>query len=91
VREVRLHHGRHTAATVLLSEGVHPRVVMEVDRPVPDADHDGQLQPRHVWLRPRSRRPDGQHAVEPAGTVMCSSGHAGTKDDADRPPDGSRA
>ncbi len=30
VREVRLCDGRHTAATLLLSEGVHPRVVMEV-------------------------------------------------------------
>ena len=30
VREVRLHDGRHTAATLLLSERVHPRVVMEV-------------------------------------------------------------
>jgi integrase len=30
VREIRLHDGRHTAATLLLSEGVHPRVVMEV-------------------------------------------------------------
>jgi integrase len=30
VRHVRLHDGRHTAATVLLSEGVHPRVVMEL-------------------------------------------------------------
>jgi integrase len=30
VREVRLHDARHTAATLLLSEGVHPRVVMEV-------------------------------------------------------------
>jgi len=30
VREVRLHDGRHTAATLLPSEGVHPRVVMEV-------------------------------------------------------------
>lgn len=30
VREVRLHDGRHTAATLLLSAGVHPRVVMEV-------------------------------------------------------------
>ena len=30
VRYVRLHDGRHTAATLLLSEGVHPRVVMEV-------------------------------------------------------------
>jgi integrase len=29
VREVRLHDGRHTAAT-LLFEGVHPRLVMEV-------------------------------------------------------------
>jgi len=28
VRHVRLHDGRHTAATLLLSEGVHPRVVM---------------------------------------------------------------
>src|SRR3954453_1185291 len=30
VRDIRLHDGRHTAATLLLSEGVHPRVVMEV-------------------------------------------------------------
>jgi integrase len=30
VRGVRLHDGRHTAATLLLSEGVHPRVVMEL-------------------------------------------------------------
>ena len=30
MRNVRLHDGRHTAATLLLSEGVHPRVVMEV-------------------------------------------------------------
>lgn len=29
VRHVRLHDGRHTAATLLLSEGIHPRVVME--------------------------------------------------------------
>ncbi len=29
VREVRLHDGRHTAATLLLSEGAHLRVVME--------------------------------------------------------------
>ena len=30
VRTVRLHDGRHTAATLLLSAGVHPRVVMEL-------------------------------------------------------------
>jgi integrase len=29
VPEVRLHDGRHTAATLLLAEGVHSRVVME--------------------------------------------------------------
>lgn len=30
VRTVRLHDARHTAATLLLSSGVHPRVVMEL-------------------------------------------------------------
>jgi integrase len=30
VRHVRLHDGRHTAATLLLSENVHPRVLMEL-------------------------------------------------------------
>ena len=30
VRDVRLHDGRHTAATLLLSAGVHPRVVMDL-------------------------------------------------------------
>src|SRR5918997_1494109 len=30
VRHVRLHDGRHTAATLLLGENVHPRVVMEL-------------------------------------------------------------
>ena len=30
VRHVRLHDGRHTAATLLLSENVHPRVVREL-------------------------------------------------------------
>ena len=30
VRDVRLHDGRHTAATLMLTAGVHPRVVMEL-------------------------------------------------------------
>ena len=30
MRNLRLHEGRHAAATLLLSEGVHPRVVMKV-------------------------------------------------------------
>ena len=29
-RSVRLHDGRHTAATLLLEAGVHPRVVMDL-------------------------------------------------------------
>lgn len=28
VRDIRLHDARHTAATLLLSGGIHPRVVM---------------------------------------------------------------
>ena len=57
VRHVRLHDGRHTAATLLLSENVHPRVVMELP---------GHSQMRRRWtstatwcrLRP-GRRPIG--------------------------------
>jgi integrase len=30
VRHIRLHDGRHTAATLLLTAGIHPRVVMEL-------------------------------------------------------------
>jgi integrase len=30
VRSIRLHDARHTAATLLLSGGIHPRVVMEL-------------------------------------------------------------
>ena len=30
VRELRLHDLRHTCATLLLAQGVHPRVVMEI-------------------------------------------------------------
>jgi integrase len=30
IRDARVHDGRHTAATLLLEQGVHPRVVMEI-------------------------------------------------------------
>jgi integrase len=75
-REVRLHDGRHTAATLLLSEGVHPRVVMEVPghaqmRTTTDTYSHGHLQPRHACPRPRRRRPDGRCAVGTAGTVTA--------------------
>jgi integrase len=51
VRHVRLQDGRHTAATLLLSENVDPRVVMEL------LGHSQlrttmDLQPRHTGPRP---------------------------------------
>jgi integrase len=58
-REVRLHDGRHTAATLLLSEGVHPRSRHGGARPRTDADDHGHLQPRHAGPRARRRGPDG--------------------------------
>ena len=91
VREVRLHDGRHTAATLLLSEGVHPRVVMEVL---------GHAQMRtttdtysHVMpALGRRRRAHGQRTVGLIRHRMCSSGHhAGTRHDSGRPPQGRTA
>src|SRR4051812_37091122 len=48
VREVRLHDVRHTAAPLLPSEGVHPRVVVEVLRPRTGAYDHGHVEPRHA-------------------------------------------
>ncbi len=91
VREVRLHDGRHTAATLLLSEGVHPRVVMEVLGRT-DANDDGHLQPRDAGPRPRCRRAHGQRAVGLIRHRGGSSGHhAGTRNDSGRPPSGRTA
>jgi integrase len=58
VRHVRLHDGRHTAATLLLSERA-PARGHGAARPQPDAHDDGYLQPRHARPRPRGGRPDG--------------------------------
>src|SRR4051794_21965881 len=61
VRDVRLHDGRHTAATLLLSEGVHPRVVMEVLRHAQmrtTTDTYSHVMPALA----RSRRPDERPA-----------------------------
>src|SRR5215203_4629096 len=41
-------------------------------RPRTNANDHGHLQPRHARPRPRRRRPDGQCAVETAGTVKAS-------------------
>ena len=58
VREVRLDDGRHTAATLLLSAGLHPRVVMRCSATHREND-DGHLQPRRAGTGPRGGRPDG--------------------------------
>ena len=87
VREVRLHDGRHTAATLLLSEGVHPRVVMEVL---------GHAQMRTTTDTYSHVMPAlGRDAADRMGSAVeltwhrsCSSGHhAGTRDDQGRSPD----
>jgi len=92
VREVRLHDGRHTAATLLLSEGVHPRVVMEVLGHAQMRTNHGHLQPRHAGPRPRCRRAHGQRAVGLIRHRPCSSGHhGGTRNDSGRSPGGRTA
>ena len=91
VREVRLHDGRHTAATLLLSGGAPPGRDGG-PRPLADAHHDRHLQPRHARTRPGRGGPDGQGAVGLTWHRRCSSGHhAGTKDDEGRSPDGRTA
>jgi integrase len=92
VRDVRLHDGRHTAATLLLSEGVHPRVVMEVL---------GHAQMRtitdtysHVMpaLGRDAAEAHGQGAVGLTRHRCGSSGHhAGTRNESGRSPSGRTA
>ena len=53
VRHVRLHDGRHTAATLLLQRERAPARGHGAARPQPDAHDDGHLQPRHAGPRPR--------------------------------------
>jgi integrase len=86
VREVRLHDGRHTAATLLLAEGVHPRVVMEVL---------GHAQMRtttdtYSHVMPALGRDAADRWDERCGTELVpdrSSGHhVGTGDDSGRSP-----
>jgi integrase len=86
VREIRLHDGRHTAATLLLSEGVHPRVVMEVL---------GHAQMRTTTDTYSHVMPAlGRDAADRMGNALWghrhrsgSSGHhAGTRKDESRPP-----
>jgi hypothetical protein len=62
VRHVRLHDGRHTAGTLLLSENVHPRVVMALLATTRCARR-WTSQPRHAGLGARGGEPDGRPAA----------------------------
>src|SRR3954449_2954327 len=88
VRHVRLHDGRHTAATLLLSENVHPRVVMEL------LGHSQMRTTMDIYshVMPALAR----EAADRMGTLLLP-GKGGqtattpaTSDDSGRPPEGER-
>ncbi|WP_442928892.1 tyrosine-type recombinase/integrase [Modestobacter sp. VKM Ac-2984] len=81
---MRLHDGRHTAATLLLSENVHPRVVMKLL---------GHNQMRttmdifsHVMPAPAREAADRMGALLTPGVVAPTA----TRDQSGRPPNGER-
>src|SRR3954469_9085053 len=84
VRHVRLHDGRHTAATLLLSENVHPRVVMEL------LGHSQMRTTMDIYshVMPALAR----EAADRMGTLLLPSGAGptATTDDPGRPPGGER-
>src|SRR5919199_3030775 len=88
VRHVRLHDGRHTAATLLLSENVHPRVVMELL---------GHSQMRttmdiysHVMPALARQAADRMSALLLPGAVGPTATTTATRDDSGRSPEGER-
>src|SRR6195952_1603174 len=88
VRHVRLHDGRHTAATLLLSENVHPRVVMELL---------GHSQMRttmdiysHVMPALAREAADRMSALLLPGAVGPTATTTATRNESGRPPDGER-
>jgi integrase len=88
VRHVRLHDGRHTAATLLLTENVHPRVVMELL---------GHSQMRttmdiysHVMPALAREAADRMGAVLLTGKGIQTATTTATRDDAGRSPEGER-
>jgi integrase len=83
VRHVRLHDGRHTAATLLLSENVHPRVVMEL------LGHSQMRTTMDMYshVMPALAR----EAADRMGTVLLMRPTStATRDDSGRPPEGER-
>ncbi len=88
VRHVRLHDGRHTAATLLLSENVHPRVVMELL---------GHSQMRttmdiysHVMPALAREAADRMNALLLPGKGGQTATTTATRDDPGRSPEGER-
>ncbi len=88
VRHVRLHDGRHTAATLLLSENVHPRVVMELL---------GHSQMRttmdiysHVMPALAREAADRMSTLLLPGKGGQTATTSATRDESGRPPDGER-
>src|SRR5919206_2684715 len=84
VRHVRLHDGRHTAATLLLSENVHPRVVMEL------LGHSQMRTTMDIYshVMPALAR----EAADRMGTLLLTSKgiQTATRDDSGRSPEGER-
>jgi integrase len=88
VRHVRLHDGRHTAATLLLSENVHPRVVMEL------LGHSQMRTTMDIYshVMPALAR----EAADRMGTLLLpgkggqTATTTATRDDSGRPPGGER-
>ena len=56
---VRMHDLRHTAATLLLAQGVDVRTIMEVLRPLPNQPHLEHVRPRHACSTGRRCCEDG--------------------------------
>src|SRR3954447_23205334 len=88
VRHVRLHDGRHTAATLLLTENMHPRVVMELL---------GHSQMRtamdiysHVMPALAREAADRMGAVLLTSKAGLTATTTATTDDSGRPPEGER-
>lgn len=63
VRHVRLHDGRHTAATGAAERERAPAGGDGAARPQPDAHHDGHLQPRDAGPGAGGRGPDEHPAA----------------------------
>jgi integrase len=72
VRRIRFHDLRHTCASLLLAQGVSPRVVMGRAGPLSTLDHHGFVLPRDAECLTRCRRRDGSGAERTSMISMIS-------------------